>query len=237
MMRVKFIHTHVNMCNGRKNMNANNNVKKEIVFTKAGVIVPVRVDNPLQGVTWEQKLIQYTDIKKIGILTLRVECIQPEIKDDILIALKMQGEFERKPDKQVDDINSFARKNEMYGEILPSLLKMDLSNKFPKYLLTPDGQKSNATSWANLLVEIANYLESINKINDGNIPILDSAKRTRYLINRENKHLSGVSFIGKHTTKKGLHVETNYPANLIVKNVIYLIEYCNEVPSQFRVIL
>lgn len=218
-------------------MNANNTVRKEIVFTKAGVIVPVRLDNPLQGVTWDQKLIQYSEIKKIGTLNLRVEGIQPEIKDDILIALKMQGEFEKKPDTQVDDINSITRKNEMYGEILPSLLKIDISNKFPKYLFAPDGQKSKATSWANLLVEIANYLESINKINDSNIPISDSAKRTRYLISRENKHLSGAPFIGKHTTKKGLHVETNYQANLIVKNIIYLIEYCNEDPSQFRVIL
>jgi hypothetical protein len=221
----------------RINMNENDNVKKEIVFTKAGVIVPVRLDNPLQGVTWEPKLIPYAEIKKLGNLNLIVECIQPEIKNDTLIALKIQGEFERKTDRQLDNKGSVTRKNEIHGETLPALLKIDLTKKFPRCLLTPEGQKINVTSWASLLVELANYLESIDKINDDNIPIFDSARRKRYLVSRENKHLSGTPFIGTHTTKKGLYVETNYPSNVAVKNAIYLIEYCNEDPSQYRMIL
>lgn len=218
-------------------MNEKENLKKEIVFTKTGVMVPVCVDNPLQGVTWESKLIPYSEIKKLGPLTLKVECIQPEIKDEILIALKIQGEFERKIEIQSNNAGSVAHNNELQGETLPTLLSIDLTNKFPRCLFTPTGQKINVSSWANLLVELTNYLESINKINDDNIPILDYSRRKRYLVSRENRHLSGTLFIGKHATKKGLYVETNYPSNLTVKNAIYLIEYCKENPSQFRIIL
>ncbi len=218
-------------------MNEKDNLKKEIVFTKSGVMVPVRVDNPLQGVTWESKLIPYSEIKKLGTLSLKVECIQPDIKDEILIALKIQGEFERQIEIQSNNTSSVAHNNELQGESLPTLLNIDLTNKFPRCLFTPEGQKLNVTSWASLLVELTNYLESINKINDNNIPILDYSRRKRYLVSRENRHLSGKPFIGKHATKKGLYVETNYPSNLIVKNAIYLIKYCNEDPSQFRVIL
>ncbi|PWB54341.1 MAG: hypothetical protein C3F06_04630 [Candidatus Methanoperedenaceae archaeon] len=217
-------------------MNEKDNLKKEIVFTKAGVMVPVRVDNPLQGVTWESKLIPYSEIKKLGTLTLKVECIQPDIKNEILIALKIQGEFERKIEIP-NNIRSVAHNNELQGESLPTLLNIDLTNKFPRCLFTPDGKKLNVTSWASLLVELTNYLEFNNKINDNNIPILDYSRRKRYLVSNENRHLSGTQFIGKHVTKKGLYVETNYPSNLTVKNAIYLIEYCNEDPLQFRIIL
>lgn len=207
-------------------------VKKEIVFTKAGVKVPVRKENLIKGVTWESELVSYSEINKLGTLNLRVACIEPEVEEGTLVALKMRGEFERDPDRQIVKDN-----NETNGIILPNLLKIDLSNKVPRAMVTPEGEKYNVTSWAGFLVELANYFESINKINDSNIPIDDYAGRKRYLISSENKHRSGALFIGTHKTKKGLHIETNYPSNIIVKNSIHLIEYCNENPSRFKIIL
>ncbi|MFZ3060024.1 MAG: hypothetical protein WA102_09845 [Candidatus Methanoperedens sp.] len=213
------------------------NANKMIVFTKDGMIVPERVENLIQGVTWKPKLVPYSEIKQIGTLNLKVDCIQPEFKGDTLIALKMQGEFERKTDKSTEIIGLVTDRNESDGEILTTLSKIDVTNRFPRFLITPDGQKRSTTSWAGILVEVANYLELINKINASIIPILDSSRRSRHLISCENKHLSGSKFIGKHATQKGLHIETNYRANDIVKNAIHLIEYCKENPSQFRVVL
>lgn len=214
------------------NMIEKDEVQNVYVFTKDGCIVPVRKENPIKGETWEKELVPYSEIKKLNLGTV---CIEPEIKANILVSLKMRREFEGNSGSS--DRQKVKEKNETNGILLSDLQKIDLTRKDIRGMVTPDGQRHNVTSWAVFLVDLANYLESINKINDSNVPIDDYAGRKRYLINSENIHKSGVKFISTHKTNKGLHIETNYPPNLIVKNSIHLIEYCNEDPSRFKVIM
>jgi predicted type IV restriction endonuclease len=87
-----------------------------------------------------------------------------------------------------------------------------------------NGQKKYVKDWTELSVYFVKYLIKNGLINRTNVPILNSAKRDKYFINIERKHLNPEKDGGWQEVD-GYYIDTKYSSSRHIKNMIYTLEY------------
>lgn len=160
----------------------------ELLFTKEGMKVRMRVSMPFTGEDWHEKLISYEEIARSNRIKLTVGKIEPVIERGVLKGLKFQV-TDYSESKKEDNTVEHKRSNEKGIEIQGDFIKTD--------------------SCKGILVETANWLIDKKLLNERDIP-LDMGGPIRYLINTVKIHKDGTKpFKEPKKLKNGWYIETN----------------------------
>ena len=111
------------------------------------------------------------------------------------------------------------------------------TGKTPVFLSFPSGKEVVVNSWADSMVEIANWLVGRGKLSHGDCPVPTgkSAKTKTYLINTTPYHSDGSKFTAKRKLSNGLFLYTTFNAKSIISKSGYLLRVFGEDPSQFHI--
>ena len=192
-------------------------------------------------VEWEDSLSQKLDGWRKEIANLKTQPVDEGLilgnaRDKIMHLLSLEARktgLTLNTDDVIPDISPVSDGD--WVLISSSLPETVVGGGRPKSLRFPDGQETPVKSWAELLVEIAEWL-----IQDGR-PVTRTAmslgpKSSRYLINDVPIHRNGVGFRRERRLSNGLYIELNLPTRQIWE-CVQLLNQSSGAPAQFHVSL
>jgi hypothetical protein len=89
-----------------------------------------------------------------------------------------------------------------------------------------NGREQDVKDWSDLSVSFVKDLIKKGYINRNNVPILNSAKRDKYFINIEKKHMNPAKDGDWHEID-GYYIDTKNSASRHIKNMLHTLEYLN----------
>jgi len=108
--------------------------------------------------------------------------------------------------------------------------------KLPDRLTLPNGAERNLRKQVDVLVAIADYLDSLDCFRASDCPIRRKRARVEYLVHTEPLHSQGEPFRSKYQLRSGLWLEKHGGGLEVIEKAISLIEYCGRDVDSFQLV-
>ena len=112
--------------------------------------------------------------------------------------------------------------------------KLNPTGKTPAFLRFPSGENRAINNWADLVVEVANWLVQEGKLSRSDCPV-SLGKARNYMINTTPYQSEVKKFISARKLSDGMYINTVFNAKQKISNSSNLLKEFGEDPSRFHI--